>query len=203
MKEIPKRFLAVGLASFMVTSFVGCKANENKNDNNNNTSLSAEEQYEQEVFSKYTLQNYSYDAYIKDSILIRYKDQSGKPNAIVVNLSTSSSYISSDRVTHIYKIGKVFSDIYSRVEDDKDRHKSSEEIETKALDEFIDTLGELISKEQFSKYMVSEYGAKNSYSALEIDEKIKSINEELEQGYIQKQQEIEKQLKLEEEKKEK
>ncbi len=200
MKEITKKFLSVGLASAMVASFAGCQANTSKDDSQT-PSLSAEEQYQQDVSSRYTLLNYSYDAYIKDSILIKYKDQSGKPSAIVVNLSTSRFSLLSDRVTNIYKMGKIFEDIYSRTEDNRDVYKSNEDIEIKALDEFIGTLGELISKEQFSKYMVSEYGAKNSYSAVEIDKVITSINEKLEQDYIKKQQEIENQIKLEEEKK--
>lgn len=177
MKKIAKKGAIILVAGTLVaTMFTGCV-------NTNDASVMQEtSQYElKRDYSSSSIRHRD----ISDSVLVKYLDANGKESSIAL----SSSVVYRDIFCDQYCGGKVFfvgNEVnclyYWELSDDayKTANKYNRDmIESIAIDKYIETLGKQISKENFGKYVVAEYGEKAYYSAEEIDKLLCKLNNEL------------------------
>lgn len=159
MKKISKRILAGALAGTMITSLVGC-ANSKKDIPSD---LSC---YEQSFVDEYGYNDYTYSE-LSEYMVVKYKTVDSNSERISV-LYPFYDPISDD--IYVYDLEKENLAVFELSDEERIQYNdgNTKEITDNKIKIVAKTLGNEVSVENLTKYLVEMYGVKTSYSSLEL-----------------------------------
>lgn len=160
MKKISKRILAGALAGTMLASFAGCSGNSKDEIPFNLSS------YEQSFVDEYGYNNYTYDE-LSEYMVVKYKTIDSNKERISV-LYPFYDAVSDD--IYVYDLEKENLGRFELSDDERVQYNegNTKEITDSKIKIVSNTLGNDVSVENLTKYLVEAYGVKTSYSSLEL-----------------------------------
>ena len=160
MKKISKRILAGALAGTMFASFAGCTGNSKDEVPSNLSS------YQQSFVDEYGYNNYTYNE-LSEYMVVKYKTIDSNNEKISVLHPFYDSV--SDNI-YVYDLEKENLGEFELSDDERVQYNegNTKEITDSKIKIVANTLGNDVSVENLTKYLVETYGVKTSYSSLEL-----------------------------------
>lgn len=160
MKKISKRILAGALAGTMLASFAGCTGNSKDEVPSNLSS------YQQSFVDEYGYNNYTYNE-LSEYMVVKYKTIDSNNEKISVLHPFYDSV--SDNI-YVYDLEKENLGEFELSDDERVQYNegNTKEITDSKIKIVANTLGNDVSVENLTKYLVETYGVKTSYSSLEL-----------------------------------
>ncbi len=157
MKKISKRILAGALAGTMLTTFAGCKNNEIP------SNLSS---YEQSFIEEYGYKNYTYNELL-EYLVVKYKtiDSDSEKTSVLYPFYDPVS----DNI-YVYNLEKENLAVFELSDEEKVQYNdgNTKEITDSKLKIVANSLGDDVTVENLTKYLVEIFGEKTSYTSLDL-----------------------------------